>query len=212
MLIPAVNIICVTSDKSLAFSEPWLLHPYNRCSDSTPWGKLYEGPKGKCVKKYSAMCPAQGNGRGLGFSPMPYGSPREQTWISNPKPVLVCLTKGRRPQPGKQGWFLCSENCNLGWVLCVTPLYSLEMPVGQDGPLIHFGFLKPVWDLAPRRGWVNSCEVNECVSEHISKELDPQIFTECLFCIRHFEVRSEMALSLPLGSSQSAGVGYKTPQ
>lgn len=54
---------------------------------------------GKCVKKYSAMCPAQGNGRGLRFSPMPYGSPKEQSGIS----VLVCLTKGRQPQPGKQG-------------------------------------------------------------------------------------------------------------
>lgn len=35
---------------------------------------------------------------------------------------------------------------------CVSPLTSLGMPAGQDGPLIHLGFCKPVRDLAPRRG------------------------------------------------------------
>lgn len=61
----------------------------------------------------------------------------------------------------------------------------------QEGPLIHLGFPKPVWDLAPRRGWVNSCEMSEYMSERVRKELDPQIFTECLSYARHFGVRSE---------------------
>lgn len=58
------------------------------------------------------------------------------------------------------------------------PLSSLGMPAGQGGPLIHLGFPKPVQDLAPRKGWVNSCEVSERMSEHVSKALGPQIFSE----------------------------------
>lgn len=51
---------------------------------------------GKGVEKFFAIRPAQGNDRGLGFSSTPHRRPREPSRISDPKPVLICPTEGRR--------------------------------------------------------------------------------------------------------------------
>lgn len=59
---------------------------------------------------------------------------------------------------------------------------------------------------------MNSCEMSECMSEHVSKELDPQIFTECQLCARHFEVSENSPVLTPSWSLQSAGVGYEKTQ
>lgn len=79
----------------------------------------------KGVEKFFSLCPAQGNDRGLRFSPLPYRSSRELSRISDFKPVLIYLIEGQTATAWQERVILVLRALQFGLgALCHFPLQA----------------------------------------------------------------------------------------